>query len=483
MCTGIRVAAARTGLVLAVVAALLTACGHGSATGPAAMSAQLSGRIDAIVTAHKNAGLLPAVSVAVVDPVRGRYIHAYGSADLATGRAAGVGDHFRIGSVATTFIATAVLRLADAGRLSLDDPVARYIADVPRGDTMTVRDLLGARSGVYDFLDAPETLAAQYTGDSGWNDQQTIRAIAAHPAKAAAPRTGTAYSNSEPVLLGSILEKVTGKSVDNAIGDIVTGDGLRDTTTLPDRGTALPAPALHGYAYPRDTPVDLTAQLTAPLFEAAGTMQSTITDLARYAPLLAHGNLLNPQTAQARTQFTDLSQPRERQLEPHEQYGLGLMRTGQWIGFDSTVSGRLTDLGYTTTIGYLPDRDATVVVTTNLGASPPGITAATLWADIVHALYPGTLPDSDTAPTMPVPTAADLDVQLSRALDPTRPAAAKSLRVEGSDADPDLITRVAQAYHDTFATTIRVVATTELRPGVMVATTTKPRMAQEPSPR
>jgi CubicO group peptidase (beta-lactamase class C family) len=69
-------------------------------------------------------------------------------------------DHFRIGSVTKTFTPTAILQLVDEHKTSLDDRLARYVTGIPYGDQITIAQLLGMTSGVYDFVNDPEFVAA-----------------------------------------------------------------------------------------------------------------------------------------------------------------------------------------------------------------------------------------------------------------------------------------------------------------------------------
>ncbi|MGW4352214.1 serine hydrolase domain-containing protein [Nocardia sp. NPDC004582] len=160
------------------------------------------------------------MEIAIVDPEKGRYVRAYGVADPATGRAAQVGDHFRIGSITKTFTAAAVLRLVDDGRVRLTDTIEQYVAGVPNGAVITVGDLLGMRGGVYKLEgESGFTERGSARPPSGrWEDGDTLRAIIAHPERAKPPNQQTSYSNSEYYLLGLVLEKVTGKPLREVLG-------------------------------------------------------------------------------------------------------------------------------------------------------------------------------------------------------------------------------------------------------------------------
>lgn len=427
-------------LVFVAAAALVSSCDTDPTGTPTARAgtAELAATVDAIVQSRMAAELIPGVVVSVVDPERGDYTHAYGVADVASGRAMTVDDRFRVGSVTKSFTATAVLQLADAGKLSLDDTLDKYVDGVPRASEISIRDLLGMRGGVYDYSTDPEF--AQYFGDSpqpNWTVADTLRVIAANPDKAQPPKTVTAYSNSEYYLLGLVIEKVTGKPVRDALNDVVI-DELGLTETAFPVGSDLPAPASRGYQYKDGKQTDVTGLTPADTFSTAGAVVSTVSDMAKFAEQLATGELLKPETQMARTQFTDVTN------RPGLEYGLGVIRIGDWIGHAGDVAG------YSDMVFYLPERDVSVVVAVNLTETSLLADSASIWVPIVNALYPGTVSgDSEHSAAThveAVPDASELDGQLRQALDTTLTPEQKTLKVVGEEQDPTLISTLAELF-------------------------------------
>ncbi|WP_194290723.1 serine hydrolase domain-containing protein [Nocardia aurantia] len=440
--------------------ALTTGCGAAVRPRIDSFPADLATRVDAIVRSDIDAGLIPGAAVAISDPRHGTFTRAYGVDDVATRHPADAGDHFRIGSITKTFTATAVLRLVDAGELSADDRLSRYVDGIPHGDTITLRDLLGMRGGVYDYSTDPE-FASQVRAkpaDRAWSIDDALRVIRAHPEKAQPPKVRTVYSNSEFLLLGLVLEKVTGRPIGAVLDEVVAELGLHRTEYPAD--ATMPVPSSAGYAYDGDVLTEVTARTTPSTFGAAGSMVSTIGDLAIYARALGRGALLKPETFRLRTQFTPMS---------GGEYGLGLMREGSWIGHGGAV------LGYLTAVRYLPDRDVAIAVAINLNT--PELTpvfpvnADFIWADLVAELYPGTVPGltDGRGATPPVPSSAVLTEQLRQTLDPATPPTAKPLHVLGEERDPDLLIKVAHAFTHTTVTVDRV---TDVGRGRMAAALT-----------
>ncbi|MGR7027167.1 serine hydrolase domain-containing protein [Geodermatophilus sp. URMC 62] len=363
-----------------------------SAAGPAsppaaALDPDLAARVDDLAQAALTGGVTGAV-VGISDPVRGSYLQAYGTADAA-GTPMTPDIHYRIASVSKTLTAQAVLQLADQGRLSLDDRLDEYVPDVPRGDEITVRDLLGMRGGVYDFV-ADEGFLARYAADPllpGWSPYDALEIIRAHADEAGPPDQATVYSNSEYVLLGLVLERVTGRSARQCTTSVIEDLGLPETSY--PTTAALPEPFAHGYvntdselapADPAaDGPRDVTLSNPDVPF-TAGAVVSTVPDMVRYAEQLATGAGLAPETARLRQEWTPLTSTGTR-----VQYGLGVLRLGDWVGHNGSV------FGYSDMVFHLPAQEASVVVMVN-AADGEAVPATDLWGGIVTLLYPGSLP-------------------------------------------------------------------------------------------
>ena len=84
------------------------------------------------------------------------YVRAFGVRDTATGEPMATDLHMRIGSVTKTFVTTAILQLVDQGQVNLDDPISKYVPGVPNGDAVTLRQLAGMRSGLFDYSDVAQ---------------------------------------------------------------------------------------------------------------------------------------------------------------------------------------------------------------------------------------------------------------------------------------------------------------------------------------
>ncbi|CAM5696851.1 serine hydrolase domain-containing protein [Streptomyces aurantiogriseus] len=194
-------------------------------------------------------------------------------------------DHFRAGSITKTFLATVVLQLAAEHRLSLSDPVERHLPGLVRGAgndgrALTLRSLLTHTSGLYDFI-------RDTGGIVPVTAVQAVRIALTHPP---ADRGRYAYSNTNYVLLGMVVEQVTGRSyASEAERRVIAPLGLTGTS-FPGSRTSLPSP--HGRAYGTDG-TDVT-ELDPRVAGAAGELVTTLADLDRFYAALLGGELLPP---------------------------------------------------------------------------------------------------------------------------------------------------------------------------------------------
>ena len=145
-------------------------------------------------------------------PGIGDWVGTAGIGNPSNGEAPQPGDKVRIGSITKSFTATVVLQLVDEGRLSLDDVLSKWEPQVPGADGITIRQLLNMTSGLYNFTDLSEFWDALNKDPLAvWTPRQLVDMAIAQPA-VFAPGSQFMYCNTNYVLLGMIIEKVTGKT-------------------------------------------------------------------------------------------------------------------------------------------------------------------------------------------------------------------------------------------------------------------------------
>ena len=282
-------------------------------------------------------------------------------------RPARPGDRFRVGSVTKSFVATLVLQLVGEGRLRLDDSLEEWLPGlVPGGRRITVRELLNHTSGLYDYSDdlpePPRSLRPR-----------ELVAIATGHRPRFAPGTRFSYSNTNYILTGLLIQRVTGQPLAAQLQQRILGPlGLHETE-LPAIQPAITGPHAHGYMPPdqrwrstdgSDRLVDVT-EMDPSWAWAAGGMVSTTADLARFYQALLGGRLLSPELLQAMQTTVDAS----RQFGHGTGYGLGLMVLRQGCGVEIWGHGGAL-AGYRTTAFSSPTADRQLVAMTNLNPDP-----------------------------------------------------------------------------------------------------------------
>ncbi|MGV9348672.1 serine hydrolase domain-containing protein [Streptomyces spiralis] len=222
-----------------------------------------------------------------------------GVAELGTSRPVPVGGKFRVGSITKTFVATVVLQLVDEGRLRLDDTVAKWLPGVvPNGQHITVRNLLNHTSGLYDYRltlqmpPAPEFLDNRWRT---WTAPELVQRAVANAPSFEPPGSAYKYSNTGYILLGQIIEQVTGRPYGEEIkARIIQPLHLRDTS-LPGTSPRIGEPHPHGYVPIEQADgthlVDYT-EMNPSVMGASGEIISTTKDLNQFIAALLRGRLL-----------------------------------------------------------------------------------------------------------------------------------------------------------------------------------------------
>ncbi|WP_411137821.1 serine hydrolase domain-containing protein [Streptomyces sp. C10] len=289
-----------------------------------------------------------------------------GVADLRTGAKVPVDGQVRAGSNTKAFTATVVLQLAGEGKVAVDAPVERYLPGLVRGEgiagrRITVRQLLQHTSGLPDYTDfiADPTGKARHTYV---RPRALLDTALAHKA-VFAPGTKWAYSNTNYLLAGLLIEKVTGRPLaEQLTRRVIDRIGLRHTyfPGVGDEGIREAHPQGYFAAKPGRS-LDNITELDPSWGWAAGQIISTPSDLNRFFTALLDGELLEPaQLAQMRT---TVKVPESAGIGPGVRYGLGVTSAPLSCGGRSWGHGG--DIpGYGTRTGVTDDgRAVTVAVT------------------------------------------------------------------------------------------------------------------------
>ncbi|WP_240507511.1 serine hydrolase domain-containing protein [Streptomyces kanamyceticus] len=256
-----------------------------------------------------------------------------GVGDLKSGAPRGKNDKFRVGSITKTFVATVLLQMEAEGRLSLDDTVEDHLPGLVRGNgndggKITVRQLLGHTSGLFDYLTDADYSRTYLRGDGFLKHRYDTLPPEKHVKVALShkplfePGDKFSYSNTNYILAGLIVEKVGGRTYEAEVRDrIIKPLGLKNTTN-PGNSVHLPRPSSRGYAKLFDAAPDRVDDITdmnGSQGWADGDIISTAGDLTRFYGALLGGKVLPPKQLKA---MKTMGVPGT----PDKTYGLGLQR-------------------------------------------------------------------------------------------------------------------------------------------------------------
>jgi len=320
---------------------------------------------------------VPSASVAVVKDGKIAYLHAYGQAKLEPATPATPAMRYSVGSISKQFCATAVLILAEQGRLSLDDKVAKYFPDLTGANEITVRQLLNMTSGYQDYWPQDYVMPGML---KPVQPRQILDGWARKPLDFA-PGTKYQYSNTNYVIAGSIVQKVSGQELFAFLRERVFAPlGMKSVAdiNLGRLGDSDPT----GYMRYALGPLHPAPKEGAGWLTAAGELAMTAEDLAKWDIAMMDQKVLKPASYQQQQTITIL---KNGTGSPYALGILSTMRAGRHLlTHDGEVSG------FTANNDIYPDDKVAVVVLTNQDAAP----AAGQINDAIGSLV---FADTDTA--------------------------------------------------------------------------------------
>lgn len=295
--------------------------------------------------------------------------------DSMTGVPAKLDSHIRIGGVSELFWGTLVMRLVERGDIRLEDKISRWLPELLSSDQVTVGMLLNNLGGYKDYV----------------VDKEFIQDVIANPFRAFSrddiiaysvkdgqmnfpPGTQSKYSHTEFSIMGKLLERATGESMENLYQELIfTPAGLTHTGVM--KNADLPSPVFHVYSSDRGVYEDST--FWDPTWTGdSGPLYSTLSDLAKWAPIHGKGQLLSPASFQRL-----IEQPGVSHGDPY--LAAGFIVANGWFCQNPNFNG------YAGAYGYLREQDLTVIVYTSQGKGPQSDHPAfTIFKGIVSQLTP-----------------------------------------------------------------------------------------------
>ncbi|MBI2282869.1 MAG: beta-lactamase family protein [Bacteroidetes bacterium] len=277
-----------------------------------------------------------------------------GVANMATGESMSENSYWRIASNTKTFVGAAVLLLVEEGKINLDSSISFYLPEykIPKGNRIKVRMLGNMTSGLYNYTDDDyfwirmnaDHFVKTYPPDS-------MLAIAFSRPNNFEPGTQYEYCNTNTILLGLLMEKVTGKTARAVIEEKLL-QPLQLTHTYWGGPDFISKPYIHGYN--KDYTVLQDATNWNPSWGyTAGILISNFADMKIWARAVAEGSLLSEKMKKERFGWIG------------NYYGFGVMKAGPWIGHSGNIPG------YNSHVLYDTGRKMTLIILTNMDTDTP----------------------------------------------------------------------------------------------------------------
>ncbi len=313
-------------------------------------------KIDEIATQTLASMGVPSASIAVVKNGQIVYAHAYGDANLETKTPAQPEMQYCIGSISKQFTATAILMLAEQGKLSLDDPVSKFVPKLTRGHEVTIRELLSMTSGYQDFWPQDYVMPGMMKSTTA---QQILDGWARIPLDFD-PGTKWQYSNTNYVIAGLIVEKASGMRLMDFLKKRMFTPLHMETAESMHLAKDDPKDPAGYLRYALGPPRPAPKEGKGWMF-AAGELAMTASDLARWDIGLIEQKLLKPAS------YREMETEVRLKNGVGTRYGLGvgvaMQNEHRVIAHNGEVSGFVAENA------VYPDDRAAIVVLTNLDAS------------------------------------------------------------------------------------------------------------------
>jgi D-alanyl-D-alanine carboxypeptidase len=364
--------------------ALLAACGISSSSTSTTVGASTTGppttgtgarfadttSLDAAIQKAMTDASIPGAIVGIWGPDV-EYLKTFGVSDEATHAPMQADFYHRIGSISKTFTTGALLLLVDQGKVSLDDPISKYVAGVPSGDTITLRNLARMSSGLTTYDDSAEFVDGYFADTSQSYTPTQMLAYGLDKPVMFEAGSEFSYSNTNTTLIGLVVEKASGQTLAEFVQENIL-DPLEMTHTSYPTTAEIPEPHAQGYTELGDKE-EIATNWNPSWGWGAGNMISTLSDMKIWATEIGTGSLLTPETQQERINSNvpwgdDAS------------YGLGVFNVNGWIGHSGSI------FGYQTLVLYLPEQQTSLVFFTNSDA--PHNASTTLGKAITKVISP-----------------------------------------------------------------------------------------------
>lgn len=321
------------------------------ANAPVSLDSGVRSAIDEDVAGMLKAAHIAGATVLVARDGGVVYARAFGKRNVAGGLSAGLRTEYEVGSITKQMTAAAIVQLSETGKLQLDAPLATYLPDAPHARDVTIRQLLTHTSGIPEYMAAlPDKTALRRpaTFDS------LVGSIAGKPLDFS-PGTKFAHSNTNYILLGRVIEVVSGERwADYANAHLFGPAGMHETSTV-SREPKL-AQMATGYAFAKGR-LQPAIRFDDSWASSAGDVVTTAGDLAKWNAALASGRIVS------RSDYQLMMRPQLLANGSSSGYGFGeYVDTYRW---QPRTLAQGDTFGFDAADQYFPDRHVRIIVLAN----------------------------------------------------------------------------------------------------------------------
>jgi D-alanyl-D-alanine carboxypeptidase len=337
----------------------------------------------------------PGLQIAVMKRGAAVYSKGFGVANLETGTKMAPSSVLRIGSVTKQFTAAALLRLQEQGKLSVDDKLSRFIPDFPRADDITLRQMLNHTSGLGNYTKTEKREIFFQRSRTDYPPAALLEAMrGTNPMMIGEPGAQFAYSNTAYVLLGLVIETITGQPYQSCFkANLFEPAGLAHTAV--DDAADIVAGRVSGYSPDEQAPSGFKnasfISMTYP--GGAGALRSTAEEMCRWHRALFGGRVLQPASLQQMTTPARLangelpttpSGPPPAPTKPVH-YGMGVFVENGARGRHISHGGGIQ--GFISHLGSYPEADIQVAFVFNADNPKLGPVVGELRTKIAEAAF------------------------------------------------------------------------------------------------
>lgn len=342
----------------------------------------LAASIDKAASAAVAAGESPGLQVAVIKDGKPVLVKSYGSANLEQSVPVSNISVFRIGSVTKQFTAVALLLLAEEGKVSFQDKLSKYYPNFPRGNDISLEQMLHHTSGIHNYTAEPSFVNEGMVHRS---TDEMVEFIAKMPkTQDFEPGTDWSYSNSGYFILGGVVEKASGATLAKVFETRLFGPTGMTHSALDDETELAPGRA-RGYSGTAPGTFANAPFISMTIPGGAGSVRSTASDLAKWNAALFGGKVLQPASLAAmllpgklnngETTGAAMAKMRAAAGAPatgYSEYGYALFISEEEGHRKVEHGGGI--YGFSSSLAEFPDDRTTVAVLSNVIGKDVGVT-------------------------------------------------------------------------------------------------------------